>query len=545
MAQNRVELVVTADDAKAAQAFVKLIEQTRLAAQEADKTGDKITGLGAKAKSTGDEGANSLSKIVTSLASGGALATIFTAALDGIREKIKAAAAEAERVDKKSTSFGQSMANIASSNSDITPERLAAMQRNIVQTLSVSALGEGGGVKLADAAGAISRSSLPPDVADAIIRETAQTLQMSPEANATTLAKSYAAIVEAQVARGQAPNANSAQNLVVGMGGAITDVGKRASMLESLQPFSAQSGMSMSEIAGLTGFISTQISDTEGGDTARIVQSLYSKLVADPSAIEAKLGSKLSGSLIERLQQAQSMGADTLLGDDAFNIVGMERGPKARLAISGLIGAGGKEALQQQMSKAAAAAAYGGDLQSELISMASTTSPAFAADLWRKQELSKLDAQRLMDFSSQRDAASLVIFKEQIKRERLSEQSQEGIINSYSAFMGSNVPENVRRERARSAGHLYNTVGRIPDLNILGTKIPLNQIVEGAIDAGSVVEAKTGFTGVKFRENSAEQASGVSTGFEDRLATAVARGVRDGLQSSKPRTPLGAGGLNR
>lgn len=508
MAQNKVELVITADDAKAAAAFTKLIEATRKAGAEADQTGKK-------GQSSFDSWAKGIMGMVTPLASVSGAVKVAMDMMDHLKEKIDAIREAQAKAAEVSKTYGESLGRIVVNIPGISTDQVKGIDAMLRQTAGSRGLGEGGLVKLGDAYAQI-QSSIPlaPEAKKAeALQETAKLLELVPTENASGVALGVAKIMESS---NWALNGTQALNLLRQQQtlGLVKDVGPIGQGIPTLGAAATMAQVGLPDMQALAAYMTQKMGDVAGPETFSAISGMVSKLMTRGAKLTDKLGGDVSieGNLFERLQKISEVYQSGALDEEAIGkmLPDMTRSEKGKMAVLGLLG-GGMGELNTYRSIMTSDQVLKGDFTKADLSTLREALPAQAAQADRRLLQSQGEARKAGNAEAAQEILEKERFEARMGRERRTSRYKVAANVAYDYLdVGMNMPDPVAAAGAR----IYATFQDQAGIGSKFGRIPIN-----APDA-----------------------------IADTLVQAV-RELRDAVQDVRknpaPRTPLGVGGLNR
>lgn len=489
-AKGRVEFVLTADDAKAAQAVSKLLEKVR-------QSGDQFDHSGRKQKTMFDEGVAGATKFAMSFTGIGGALKLGMDMLDQYREKIKAVIEAQEKAAGVSRSYGETLRGLfvnepGASKEDYT--RIDAMLRDIANRRS---LGEGGLEKLVTGysnvinAAPLMSEKRRQDAAE----EVGRMLEFSPSEDPAGIGIGIGKIMQGNGDTVQAMQALNALRVQQQLGQVnnIASVGASNAKLEGAASFGQAS---LAEMMGLWAYMTQRTGDRGGEETATAIAGMVSKIMTRGATITDKMGgmTEVSGGFFERLNQISDVYRSGQMSEDEVGklLPDLTRSETAKMATLQLLG-GEIPVMQQKYQKPIADAFATIDSITERnIFEFNEALPAEAAQSRRRAHESRREAKRAGDVG----AAESTLFREEFEAEMKARRR-----GANDIALGTGVREMLREEGfaedtsrrfATAVADLNPRVGiGIPGTkNVLGGELranPLDVTSPGAAALGRII----------------------------------------------------------
>ena len=350
MAQSGVELHITAETGKAAQQLGALLAKM-------DGLQDKLDNAGAKGKSAFDGIGGSIGSMIAGVTSGLSIMKLLGDALEIIKGRAAAAREEMQRTAEAGSRNAAAFADLLTNLPTRSPQERSQIQAIVAAQADRSTLGQGARGRFAQAAQAVAGQPLSLNQFQDVLQATGGIAEIAPGADLSAIAKS---VSELMLRSGGRVSAGGAQGLIMGRLGQVSSVTGRAQLAAGLEPFAKQAGLDEGQMMGLGGTVSTLLGDTQGQETATVIQGLIGRLMTDPHQLEKDIGTRLHGNLLERFQQTRQR-MEHMSGDRvnrAFADFG--RGPGGRLIASQLFGPEGAALLGQETATVMANLAQSG-----------------------------------------------------------------------------------------------------------------------------------------------------------------------------------------
>lgn len=434
MAKPTVQLVMTGSDQGAGPMVENLIKQNQKLTETVEKLSGKLKDKENAGRSAFDTLSRGATALIASVGASTAGLQLLVDALEKAEKKAEAIARTAERARGTSANYTAELPSVLGPNASAAD--LRTLDERLRSIASRTALGDNALTTLAGAAKTIGRGELGlPGMLNAV-EATAQLVQLQPQTSGADVARGVSSLMES----GYGPQ--SAANMILSMGGPITDLGARGRLIDELQPFAKDAGLSMREVLGLSGFVSGAVSDDSGGQTATIIKQMYKNLVADPSKVEKALGQPLSGSLIDRISTLQEMNAANLPGETD---IGVPKGPEGRLAMRMLASPDGAKALASAITQVVSSGSE--NLPAEALGNAMKNIAGFSQNFGVRLQESQLAADR----AGRSDLITMATGEKLM----LNEMQQQGATDDAMRFASK-----LYRSGMRGGGSLTNEIQR-------------------------------------------------------------------------------------
>lgn len=542
MAQNKIELVITADDAKAAAAFTKLIEKTREAGKEADATGKKGQG-------SFEKWAGGIAGMVGPLASVSGAVKVAMELFDHLKEKIDAIREAQAKAAEVSKSYGESIRQYISNFPGISDDQVKSVDKFIRSTASSRSLGEGGLNKLAIAYAQIQSAipGAPEEKKREALQETAKLLELVPTENATGVGLGIAKIMEASNWTLNGPQALNLlrQQQTLGL---VKDVGPIAKGIPGLAAATFMASerdpvtnkiigkeATFPEMQALAAYMTQKMGDDAGPESFNAISGMVSKIMTRGAKISDKLGgeTEITGNLFERLQKISDAYKAGTLDEEAIGklLPDLTRSEKGKMTVMGLIG-GGLDELNWFRGQMTNEQVLKGDLTQQDITTLERALPTEGAQAQRRGMQSRGEARKAGDEESALAILLREEFEAKLNRERVTQTYRKSALEAfdmYSVYTPDIAPSRMEG-MARASGMFSEFMGVIPYVG---------PAVDKTIRPLDLITAKN--TESYYRQQ------GVTA---DEMKEAIKAGMRESSEiiarfGDKPRTPLQPGGLNR
>jgi hypothetical protein len=455
-AKGKVELVLTADDAKAVQAVGKLLEGIRA-------SGDQFDHVGRKQKTLFDDLTGGVTKFVMGFASIGGATKIVLDSLDQVKQRIDAINEARGKSSEVSRTYGENLRGLFVNEPGASKEDYSRVDTMLRDIAGRRKIGEGGLEKLV--VGYSNVINAAPLMSEKRRQEAAEEvgrmLEFSPRENPAGIGIGVAKIMQGNrdtVSGVQALNALRVQQQL----GQVNDIASVGAANAKLEGAAAFGGVSLAEMQGLWAYMTQRTGDRGGEETASAIAGMTSKIMTRGEKITDKMGgeTEVSGNIFDRLNQISSVYRSGMMTEEAVGkmLPDLTRSETAKMATLQLLS--GEMPLMQEKYQKPMIAAYATRESitqrniEDLVAAIPTETPQSS----RRSRESRKESARAGDVESAVETEMRAEFEAELKARRLGEKYVDRSMAAYEArkYLGDD------EQAARAFGSSVGGLGRVP-----------------------------------------------------------------------------------
>ncbi len=444
-AKGKVEYIITTDDAKAMSAMQSLLTQVR-------KSG---RAMGDTKKESNDLFDSIEKKALAVLGPAGVVAGAMAAAkvyMDNLVDSVKALNVEQERAGSLGRDYAAAFGEFVMNAPGISPQDARRAEQSIFDIASQSALGPEGLPQLVRAFTTI-QSSIPNESQEtklAVLRETAQLLELQPTLDAPGAALGIAKLVS----QGDM-SPNEAQNLLrqAQSQGLVAQTGDISRQIPRILSVAEAAGVGPRDALALMATGTQVLGDPTGDKTATAMVNLLNKVEMNEGDIEGIIGGgfNMRGNALQKFGQViRAIQSGRLRKEQIFEIIPkIGRGADAATLVRGFAG-GALDDLITVQGILNDPAALTGDLTADDIATMEAASPTVAATLAGRRRESALAIDRLREPGLVAAGEFRRIAGDVFSRYGIRENSREAFFFAYDRARQSGMPESAALARGMS-----------------------------------------------------------------------------------------------
>ena len=519
MATGKLEMVITADTGKAAQQVAALIKKM-------EEMGEKLEQNGAKGKSAFSQLTEFAGDFAVKLTGPTLAIRALMETLDLLEKKLAAVRREQNDSAAVAKTYGEALQKVAMAGG---AKNLGALDKELRDTAGQYGLGEGGLVKLTDAASKIQAKGgdLTEAQRSSLRTETAKMLQLNQGMDATGYAAGMTNIVGASGGKLNATQANALMRSIQQRGG-IGDLSAVAGAHDKLARTGQIGEMSMNDV----GALAATVTKTSGEDMLERLPDVVAKIQNHGGDIEEALNTKemyghkvpsglnvkMQGDFFQRLETLRGLNLKTEQLDKIFPM--MSRGPGARNAMYNLLAPEGQQVLAGNRAFFGGAGVMGTDTAAVDFNEMMDQLPGEKIFAMARKSVSKGEARRAGDISAVQESTAQDALRRKMKAGGATAEAMGMAESDFTRLRQSGLSTEDAAAAAESSG----TAGETP---IIGGG--MRRLVRGMsanMPQGAI--AQNAFNGP------------VAGGNDELMQRLVRAAEITAGKSTTPRTPLGA-----